>query len=129
MSEKNIVLIDANVIIRFLIGDGGDLFGKSQKIFQEIDSGKYKAKILESVLAEIIYVLLKVYNVSKNDIVNSLLPILQMKYVIMDNKTFVIHAVEIFNLKNIDFVDALLCSYKILNNMDVISFDKDLKKC
>ena len=37
-------------------------------------------------------------------------------------------AFEIFEIKNIDFVDALLCSYSKILKYEVVSFDKKLNK-
>ena len=44
-------------------------------------------------------------------------------------KDVVISALEIFETKNIDFVDSLLCSYSKLMSWKVVSFDKKLNQC
>ena len=126
MSNQNIALLDANVIVRFLIGDGGDLYGHSRRIFEEIENNTRKVRLLDSVLAEVVYVLLEVYQVSRKDIIRSLIPIVEMRSIRMENKTVVINALEIFYQENIDFVDALLCAYNKVKGLEVISFDKQV---
>ena len=126
MSNQNIALLDANVIVRFLIGDGGELYDHSRRIFEEIENNTRKVLLLESVLAEVVYVLLEVYQVSRKDIIRSLIPIAEMRSIRMENKTVVINALEIFYQENIDFVDALLCAYNKVKGLEVISFDKQV---
>lgn len=126
MSNQNIALLDANVIVRFLIGDGGELYDHSRRIFKEIENNTRKVRLLDSVLAEVVYVLLEVYQVSRKDIIRSLIPIAEMRSIRMENKTVVINALEIFYQENIDFVDALLCAYNKVKGLEVISFDKQV---
>lgn len=126
MSNQNIALLDANVIVRFLIGDGGELYDHSRRIFEEIENNTRKVRLLDSVLAEVVYVLLEVYQVSRKDIIRSLIPIVEMRSIRMENKTVVINALEIFYQENIDFVDALLCAYNKVKGLEVISFDKQV---
>ena len=38
-------------------------------------------------------------------------------------------ALEAYTKKNIDFADAMLCAKKNLEGYEVMSFDKDIKKC
>ncbi|NIM15729.1 MAG: PIN domain-containing protein [Candidatus Aminicenantes bacterium] len=59
--KKNFYLIDTNVVIRFLTRDHQELSNKSAEIFRKIEKGEIKAKITESVLAEIVYVIMKIY--------------------------------------------------------------------
>lgn len=126
MSNQNIALLDANVIVRFLIGDGGELYDHSRRIFEEIENNTRKVRLLDSVLAEVVYVLLEVYQVSRKDIIRSLIPIVEMRSIRMENETVVINALEIFYQENIDFVDALLCAYNKVKGLEVISFDKQV---
>jgi predicted nucleic-acid-binding protein len=126
MSKKNKVLLDANIIVRFLIGDGGQLYQRSVKLFRKIEEGKLKATLLEPVLAEVVYVLQKVYQVDPEDISAVLVPIIELKSIKTSNQTVIINALEIFHRENIDFVDAILCAYHRVAGLEVISFDKKL---
>ena len=128
MSKKNIALLDANILVRFLIGDGGKLYDRSIELFKQIEAGDLKVKILEPVLAEVVYVLQKVYQVPRPEIMNSLTAIIEMKSIKMDNKSVSIRALDLFYEENIDFVDALLCAYHQNTNTAVISFDDDVNK-
>ena len=65
------MLIDANVILRFLIGDNPEMLARAKDV---IESGK--AYTLPSVLAEVVYVLNGYYEVERpvvRDTLNHLL--------------------------------------------------------
>ncbi len=53
-SEKNTSLIDANVILRYLLRDSEELYAEAEKVFNEVMEGKSKVLILESVVAEVV---------------------------------------------------------------------------
>jgi predicted nucleic-acid-binding protein len=47
----------------------------------------------------------------------------------VDSKEVIILAFEIFETKNIDFVDSLLCACSKVLKINVVTFDKKLTKC
>ena len=81
--------------------------------------------IANEVLAEVVYVLGGVYNVSKKDIALELSTLLSQDNIASSNVA--IEALTLFADKNIDFVDALLCAYSIAD--EIRTFDKKLLKC
>ena len=46
----------------------------------------------------------------------------------MNNKKVINKSLEIFALKNIDYMDSLLCAYNHVENVKIETFDKKLKK-
>jgi len=123
------VLLDTNVVIRFLVRDGGKHYEMSKDIFRDIQSGKIKVEFLDLIVAEIIYVLHSFYKHSKKEIVLKLIDLLSQENVYMQNKTIIFEALDVFATRNIDFADAILCAKKNLEGYEVMSFDKDVKKC
>ena len=64
MAVKNKVsLIDTNIVIRYLLGEGGDIGVRAKELLDQVQVGGLKAIITESVLAECVYILDKVYKV------------------------------------------------------------------
>ena len=116
--KKNFYLIDTNVVIRFL---------KSAEIFRKIEKGEIKAKITESVLAEIVYVIMKIYGKDREYTANILKKILALKGIVNRDKTRLKKALNIFANQKVDIVDALLLSRK-KQCLGILSFDKDLEK-
>ncbi|MFQ5709495.1 MAG: PIN domain-containing protein [bacterium] len=129
ISRKNSIVLDTNVIIRFLVGDEETLYQKAAGIFSDIENDLVKAVILESVLAETVFVLEKVYRVERALVADVLLRILDLKGMRNTNKQILRTAVEYYKRSKIDIVDCLVCAFGVLNEMEIVSFDKDLKSC
>lgn len=125
--KKNFYLIDTNVVIRFLTKDHQELSKKSAEIFKKIEKGEIKAKIAESVLAEIVYVIMKIYGKDREYTANVLKRILALKGVVNRDKTQLRKALSIFANQKVDIVDALLLSRE-KQCLGVLSFDKDLER-
>lgn len=122
-------LIDTNVIVRFLVGDHVAHLKQSIKIFEAIESRKVEVKILDSVLMEVLFVMVKFYKLPKAEVVNDLKSILAMQGIVNTNKVILVEALSLYLDKNIDFVDALICAKSKIQGYDWISFDSGLKKC
>ena len=124
-----VYLLDANVIIRFLIGDNEEFLTQSISIFNNIENASLEVEILESVLMEVFFVLTKFYQLPKKEVINDLKAILALNGVVNSNKAILIEALTLIEHKNIDFVDALICAKSKLQGYKKLSFDKDVKKC
>lgn len=116
-------LVDANVILRYVLNDNEEMAAQAESIFNE-DS----VYIPMEVLAEVVYVLLKVYQVDRKTICETVVDLLNMPNVQTVNKEVAITGINCFNQNNIDFVDGLLVGYKQNSNYDVVTFDKKLNK-
>ena len=124
------ILIDTNIIIRFLIGDHEEHLIESTRIFKEIESGKMEVEILDVVLMEVLFVLTKFYDLPKAEVVTDLKAILALEGVINSNKVILFDALSLFVDKNVDFVDALICTKSKLQGYEWLSFDQDvIKNC
>jgi len=124
-----VALIDTNTIVRFLVGDHEDYLIESTKIFESIESRKIEVEILDTVIMEVLFVMIKYYKLPKADVVNDLKSILVMEGIVNTNKVILVEALSVYLDKNIDFVDALICVKNKIQGYDWISFDSDIKKC
>ena len=121
-------LIDANVILRYLLKDDEELFRKAFEILERVKIGQETVIIPESVLTEVVYVLLKIYEVSREVIVEKLQGLLSYRGVINPDKGDLAEAIRMFGSSKLSFVDCVLCAKAISHRMDVLTFDEDLKK-
>lgn len=87
-----------------------------------------KVMITVEVFAEIVYVLEKVYKISRLEIRGVLNELLNMPNVICDFKELLVDSLERYAEINIDFVDSILASYKKCFNYEIYTFDKKLIK-
>lgn len=124
-----IYLIDTNIIIRYLIQDNKEHFAKSQKIFKQIERMDMHVEILDGVIMECLYVLIKFYKLPKNEVIDDMRTILYLDGIVNNNKHILLESLTIYKEKNIDFIDCQLCAKRQLENYEIISFDSDLSKC
>ena len=125
--QKNTIIIDANVILRYLLKDNEKFYKEAEALFDDVFSGKKKIWIMHSVIAEVVYVLLKLYKVTRKEIAEVLTQLVKIKGINVQDKEVLLDAFKIFKNRNLDFVDCLLCAYS--KKYQVISFDKKLNKC
>jgi len=125
----NKVLLDTNVIIRFLTRDHEEHYLKSIEVFKSIESGQTEALLMDFILAEVVYVLKRIYKHEKEDISSALKKLLLFKHLYTDNKIVTFEALEIYAKRNIDFADAMLCAKKNIEGFTIVSFDKDVEGC
>ncbi len=124
-----VYLIDTNIIIRFLVGDHKEHLEIATEIFRKVENGEYEVEILESVVMEVLFVLIKFYKLPKDEVIDDLKKIIAFRGVV-GNKVLLIETLNVVENKNIDFVDALICSKSKLQGYEKLSFDKDVnKKC
>lgn len=121
-------LPDTNIIVRYLVGDNATLHAKAKTFFDKVKNGSEKAIILESVVAECVYVLTKIYKVPREKAAGSLIDILHYKGIANDDQKELIHALTLFSGHNLDIVDCILAA-KVLDSGDnLFSFDKELSR-
>lgn len=120
-------IIDANVIIRFLVQDNEMMYKKSFEIFEKVENSKIKVLLEGMILSECYYVLSKVYKVPKAKLIPSLKQIVLLENIICE-KVLLFETLNILERKSIDFADAYLKAKSSLQNLEILSFDKDILK-
>jgi len=120
-------LIDTNVIIRFLVGDHKEHLKIATEIFTQVENGEIEVEILDSVVMEALFVLVKFYKLPKSEVIGDLKRLIALRGVVGD-KVLLMETLNIVNNKNIDFVDALICAKSRLQGYGKLSFDKDVNK-
>ena len=111
-------LIDTNIILRYLLEDNEQ---QAEKAVTEIMNG---AVTTAEVIAEVVYVLSRVYKIPRDE-VSWMIHRLLMD-VKVENLRSLRYALGLFNQTNLDFVDCLLVAYHKVLGVDILSFDKKL---
>ncbi len=78
------------------------------------------------VIAEVVFVLLKVYNVPRTEIAKHITA--SFEYYEVQNEQLLKKALEYFGTTTLDFVDCLLAAYHSVENEEIATLDKKLKK-
>lgn len=115
------VMADANTMIRCIMGDD------EQKIL-ELQRIRKTQKIIYTleVIAEVVYVLTKVYSVSRKDTSEAIQRFLVSRNIICCNSEITVKALQLFAENNLDFVDNVLLAYHVLRGMTIYSYDRKL---
>jgi len=125
---KNIHVVDTNFILRFLLADQAQHYQQASVFMEMVQSGRQQAYIPESVLAECIYVLLKVYKTPYAEIVEQLSTLLNYRGIVGAHVPAMRQALHISLASSISFVDAMVCSTAGQHGWQTRSFDKKLNR-
>lgn len=123
-------LIDANVFIRYLIGDDATKQQQSKAIIERIRAGQEEVFTTDIIVHEVCYVLSASthYNLSHQDIRDRLYPILAIPGLHVVTKSICLEELNIFAAgEKIDFSAALSVAYVRNGVVDgIYSFDRKL---
>lgn len=119
--NRNIAVLDTNVILRYLLEDNEEMTQQSKFIITN-----YNCKVYLEVICEVVYVLQGLYSVDRANIKNSIFQL--SKDVDIDKLDILSIALDEFcNKPKKDFVDCLLYGYH-KKGYSVFTFDKKLQK-
>lgn len=121
---SKIHLIDTNVLLRHILNDHPDLSQKAKAFMDKVKDGEITAKIIEGVLVECVYVLLKVYKVPRGEIASVLIDILEYIGITKENKSVYITGLKNFANNRVDIVDNFLAAFAD-DDMVIVSYDED----
>jgi predicted nucleic-acid-binding protein len=116
-------ITDANVILRYLLNDHEVLSLKAGQILE-----KNSIHVPFEVCAEVVYVLEKVYNITRKDIRNALTLFVDYTNITTNDALVLKEALKIYETQNIDFVDSVLIAFHHIRGVVVHSFDKKVNQ-
>ncbi len=127
MKKFKVVLPDTNAVLRYLLHDHEEHFAKASEFFEAIREDKRQAILLEGVLVECVYVLTKFYQVPRAEAAGKLHALLQYKGMRNSDRQELLYALKRYAETKLDIVDCILLAKGFDNNMEVFSFDADLR--
>jgi predicted nucleic-acid-binding protein len=116
-------LTDANVVLRYLLDDHAELSAKAAEVIEN-----EVMTLPMEVACEVVYVLQKVYNVERQEIQRQLGALLDETLVSMEKPAVFLKGLECYAASRLDFVDALLWAYQVVEGEQGHTFDATLKK-
>jgi predicted nucleic-acid-binding protein len=116
-------IVDANIILRYLLQDAQQFLEQAREQMED-----QNVFIPNEVIAEVVYVLEKVYKVERAHIFDSLRNLLSYSNIRTHDKNILVDALNVYSEVKIDFVDALLFSYSKIGGHTVFTFDKKLNQ-
>ena len=116
------IVLDTNYILRFLMRDDEAMYQIARDTIRN-----HQCLIDNEVFAEVIFVLIKVYHIPREEIRRTLERFLSLNTILVEDKALLMRALQLFDEKNIDIVDAILCAKS--RRFEVRTFDKKLGRC
>ena len=116
------VIVDANIVLRYVLDDHEELSPKAAEILE------HQSVILPiEAGCEVVYVLQKVYNVDRQHIQYHLSDLVNQQLVFVEKADVFLKALECYCTTTLDFVDALLWAYHVVEQKEVLTFDEKLR--
>lgn len=128
MKKPARTLPDTNIIIRYLVGDDPAMYAKAKDFFDKVKNGGARAVVLESVIAECVYVLTKIYKVPRERAAGSLMDIMHYRGIANDDRQELIRALSLFSERGLDIVDCILCAKAAYGGEHLLTFDEELNR-
>lgn len=121
-------LPDTSVLIRHLVRDNESLFGRAKDFFEQVKAGSVRAVIVESVIAECIYVFTQIYKVPRNEAAESLIDILRYKGIANHDQRELSRALALFSQRSLDSGECILSVKTAAPHRSLFSFDRELNE-
>lgn len=102
------VLLDANVLLRYLIGDPQGMADRARTLLERAERGELVLILTPLILAECVWVLKSFYKHSLADIANALQRVLALDGLRTQRLDLVSDALSSMARHNVDFADAYL---------------------
>jgi predicted nucleic-acid-binding protein len=122
------ILVDTNIILRFLLRDDEHLFKIANSIFKSAESGKTKIYIDELVAAETVWALTSFYKQGKKDVCNLLLKLVTKNWLVNPRKNLIIESLRLCAVSNLSYIDSWIAVFSAAKKIKLETFDKGLSK-
>ena len=116
-------IFDANMILRYLINDNIEMADYVENLIE-----KNEVIVLPEVIAEVVYVMTKVYKRDRSDISKGIITFLETDNIKTNCGNVIKNGLQLYDENNLDFVDCLLCAYHKEYGHEICTFDKKLNK-
>lgn len=121
--------VDANVILRFVLGDDAHLSGKAEAVFRAMEAGEVTLACDPVNLAEAVWVLSSYYKASCEDIAEALLPLVKTSGFHLPERDRYVRALELYGQGLLRFGDACACATAMAASQGrLVSFDHKLAR-
>jgi len=119
---KNMTIFDSNAVLRYILQDNDKMAAATEMQINDND-----CFIPTEVVAEMVYVLSKVYKIPRSEVSSAILGILSIESISTTNFEMLLRGLEAYASTKLDFVDCLMVGYQE-SGYEVFTFDNDLQK-
>ncbi len=128
MNTPRTRLIDANIILRFLLQDDKILFERARKLFRDAQGGLFLCYVDEVTIAEVVWVLTSVYKIKRDDLVQKIEALMVQQWVINVRKNTILRAFAFYRMSTLNYIDCWLLAVSEEKHFSLETFDVKLSK-
>lgn len=122
------LILDANVLVRFLVQDVPQQAKAARKLVEQAESGALLLVVDPMIIAETVYVLTSFYKKPREAVADALTAFVQSAGVSVAEESRLVDALRRFQRSSVDFADAWLAATAAETHREVASFDRDLDR-
>ena len=117
------MVIDANVILRYMLRDNPKMFADTKGLFESGQS----FTVTDVTIMEVSYVLMGGYGKNRQQIAEALRIFLNLDFIGYKSKLAEKY-LELYSTKNLDLADCYLISLSLKTKNKLVTFDKKMQK-
>lgn len=117
------IIFDTNALLRCFLQDDKEI---ADSVQQQMNREHFTVPV--EVIAEIVYVLQKVYKIDRKTTEAAVLTLTRHEHASTSELPVVQEALHVYGETNFDFVDCLMIGYAKLKGHRVVTYDKKLRK-
>ncbi len=122
------IFLETSFFIRYFTADDKKKFEDCVNLLETIENqGKFRPYTSNVVILEILFVLTKVYKISKKDVIEGIQKVLNIRGITLIEKTEIRKAIETFQKLNIKFADCLIAT-QVQKGTKIVTYDEDFSK-
>jgi predicted nucleic acid-binding protein len=125
---KNVYLVDANVLLRYLMNDPPAHGSAAKKLIEDAASGKVSLLIPFIAVSETIFTLQRFYGISREAIGREFVKVLTAPGIKLTGPAWILAAVEEYGRGTASFGDACMAAEARTSNLPIASFDRDIDR-
>lgn len=122
-------LLDTNVILRHLLGDDPTQSPRATAFLMQVEQGTLRVQTTDIVVFETVFTLQRRYRLEKKDIAAAVLPLLQLRSIVLPGKRQYEDVFKLFVDLDLPFADAYHAVLaKRAGERQIVSFDRDFDR-
>jgi predicted nucleic-acid-binding protein len=121
-------LVDANLIVRYLVQDHEKHARAATKLFESCDRGEVSLVVLPEVLAECVFVLESFYGHRRDEIASALSTLISSPGIEIDQEQVHLDVLERYRKTKLHFVDCVIAAFAAAQSLPVATFDQDFRR-
>ena|SRR3989344_5789253 len=122
------IIVDANIIIRFLLNDHPKLSQLAISLFSKAQKKLIKIYLDEVILAEVIWTLSSFYKIKKSELIDNIEKFISQDWIVNTKKKSMLKALYLYKSANLDYIDCWIFVVSQALKFKLETFDKNLRR-